>query len=1167
MSISRREALPLGLILLGAAVVMVLSLSFAVPKAGAVTIAELMVQIQALQAQLVQLQAAQTGGTATACTFTQNLYLGVSNAQVKCLQQYLNAAGYPVALSGAGSVGNETNYYGSLTKAAVAKWQAANNVSPAVGYFGAISRAKYSAVAGGAVVVTPPGVTPPAVAGGLSVGLSATTPAARTIVAGAANMAFGRFTFTAGSGNVTVNTLKFTRSGISADAELGSGYLYDADTGDYLAQYSGLGSGVLSFTNASGLFTVNAGQTKNIDLRVDVSSSASNNHTMAWGLNAATDVTSNATSVSGSFPMATNAMTFVTVSDPAIATLTATAVTTGNSVNAGTMGYLAGSFTLKAANSAVLLDRIVLIQNGSLISATDVSNIKLVTTGGQQIGSVLPNLNSDGKGTFAMSPAYEIPAGVTIQVNVYADVVAGVNRTLKFNVLNLRDIQARDKTYNVGVNPSASVAMTSSTVEAGTLTITLDPSSPTGNLAPGQTNVVVTKFKVTAYGEQIKVLFVPFKLVGTAAVTWTAEVDNVYLVDDAGNQIGTTITTPCATDASAACDSGSTADTWSNTGTTAATFGTSSSNLNYLMPANTTRVWSLKLDILSGGVATDLTGSLVAGTDNYQGQISLVSTGDTTAVSGNTLTVQSNPFQAKLNSALGVGNLVKGQSAARIGSFVLSASSAEGINVSTITFTSSTTFPVANLMTKINGVQFGDVKGSVAASTDYTFSGSSPAAISAGGNTTVDVYADVLSTATNLGSSHYIKLKDASAVGATTATTQTLKSTSAVALTTTNIVSQAFTVNVAGPEITVDNDSSSPSAYQAVMGSTQKTLGIWKINGGTTEGANITEISVKDRVGTTGHEASFANLQWYKGGVAVGPITVSATASGTAGSETGYLYNWTFTSPIVVPQNDSIAIELRGDIASFDSGGSTSNSTHIFGFNRDDAYILARGSGSSLTAVINDSAGTDLGTASTWAGNPETTTEVSTVTVSRSKLTVTSDATGITTSGHPASSADVMAVFVFSAEGYDVTINTVTLKLAGSTLTTIVAKLIDADTGSTWGSTIQQTWNYTGTAGTASTSMSFSPAYVLSKNATKRVKVQADTTGSTNTLDAAFTATTGSTNGTLAQWYIDNETGTAGLFGGITNALCWGDGTSTCATAGFNLETKVLPIYGPSIRY
>lgn len=1174
MFISKREALPIGLVLLGAALALALSLSLAVPKAGAVTVADLMAQIQALQGQLKQLQAGQTSGTATACTFTKSLYLGVRDPQVKCLQQYLNnlaGATYDVALSGPGSPGNETVYFGAKTKAAVAKWQAANNVSPAAGYFGAISRAKYSAVAGTTGGTTGGGVvTPPAVAGGLSVALRADTPASRTLVTGAAMIPFGRWSFTAGSGDVTVSGLKFTRGGISSDSELGNAYLYDADTGNYLFQYVGLGSGVLSFSNAGGLFTVKAGATRNVELRLDISSGASNNHTMSWSLNAATDVASNATSVSGTFPSASNAMTFVIVTNPSIATLTATAITTGSSVNAGITGYLAGSFTLQSANSAVLLDRIVLTQNGSVISSSDVTNIKLVTTGGTQLGPTLANLNSDGTGTFVMSPAYEIPSGQTIQVNVYADVVAGVNRTLKFNVLNLRDLQARDKTYNVGINMSASVAMTQTSVQAGTLTVTIDPSSPTGNVAKGQTNLTLAKFKTTSYGEQVKVLFVPFKIVMTGGGTdFTANVNNVYLVDDAGNQIGTTLT---GTSISAAVV---TSGTWSNGDTTAATFGTSASNINYLIPANTTRVWSLKADLKSGTGATDVAGSLQTGTSNYQGQVSL-SSGSSTAVTGNTLTIASNPFQASANSAMGATNLVKSQSNARIASFILSASSAEGINISTITVTSSTTFPFANLYAKVNGVQFGTLTGSVTTGTSYTFAGSSPVAIASGGNATVDIYVDVLSTASNIGSSFYVQLTGVSATGVVTATTQTLKDTSGTAISSANAINgQGITVNTAGGTITVNSDASKPASYQAVMGKTGNTLGIWRFTGATTEDVKISTIAIKDKVGTAGNKASFQNLQWYKGGVAVGPVVVSGTASGTSGSETGYLYTANFTSPVIVPQLGGVSLELRGDVANKISGGATSNSTHIFSFNPQGAYINAVGSGTSLTAVVSDSAGTALATTTAAAavtylnGVGGTTTDVNAVTIARTKLTVTSDPTGITTTGHPASSADVMAVFVFTADSaYDVTINTVTLKLAGSTLATINVRLIDADTGAAWGSTANRaTWG-NNQGGTSSSSIAFYPAYTLSAGATKRVKVQADTTGSETAADAAFTATTGSTNGTLAQWYIDNDT-TGSVGSVIQNSLCWGDGDTACsgAAGSFNLETKVLPIYGPSVRY
>jgi len=116
------------------------------------TAEELQAQIAALQVQLAALQTqltALTGGAgATACTFTRNLYPGMSGADVQCLQQYLNSSGHPVAASGVGSAGHETIYFGSLTQAAVSAWQTANSVACGAycGYFGPVSRAKYTAI-------------------------------------------------------------------------------------------------------------------------------------------------------------------------------------------------------------------------------------------------------------------------------------------------------------------------------------------------------------------------------------------------------------------------------------------------------------------------------------------------------------------------------------------------------------------------------------------------------------------------------------------------------------------------------------------------------------------------------------------------------------------------------------------------------------------------------------------------------------------------------------------------------------------------------------------------------------------------------------------------------------------------------------------------------------
>ena len=64
----------------------------------------------------------------TTSPLRSDLKLGDSNAEVIILQQMLNKAGFPVASSGPGSAGNETEYFGSLTQTAVRRFQCAKGI-------------------------------------------------------------------------------------------------------------------------------------------------------------------------------------------------------------------------------------------------------------------------------------------------------------------------------------------------------------------------------------------------------------------------------------------------------------------------------------------------------------------------------------------------------------------------------------------------------------------------------------------------------------------------------------------------------------------------------------------------------------------------------------------------------------------------------------------------------------------------------------------------------------------------------------------------------------------------------------------------------------------------------------------------------------------------------
>ncbi|MES2985827.1 MAG: peptidoglycan-binding protein [Patescibacteria group bacterium] len=74
-------------------------------------------------------------------TFTRDLKLGMTQNDVKKLQQFLNTHGFVVAQTGNGSPTKESTYFGPATRAALIKFQRFYKITPSQGYFGFITRA------------------------------------------------------------------------------------------------------------------------------------------------------------------------------------------------------------------------------------------------------------------------------------------------------------------------------------------------------------------------------------------------------------------------------------------------------------------------------------------------------------------------------------------------------------------------------------------------------------------------------------------------------------------------------------------------------------------------------------------------------------------------------------------------------------------------------------------------------------------------------------------------------------------------------------------------------------------------------------------------------------------------------------------------------------------
>ena len=301
----------------------------------AATVEELNAQIAALMAQLTQLQA-QVGAMGTTCyTFSVNLKSGMSHVDVKELQKALNSdPATMVASTGVGSSGYETSYFGSLTLAAVNKFQtkyASEVLTPigltaATGFVGSYTRAKLNSLTCTNPPVVPP-VNPP-ITGGFSIALASDSPVTGTLVAGQSMATLAKLNFSnGGTAEVKVTNLKVKRMGVSADATLSNVYLFDGAT--RLTDAASVSSGVITFNDSLGLISVAAGTVKTISVVSDIAAGTSG-QTVGVSINAATDVISNASSVNGTFPIVGGTMSI------ASATLAGATFAAGTTVNPST---------------------------------------------------------------------------------------------------------------------------------------------------------------------------------------------------------------------------------------------------------------------------------------------------------------------------------------------------------------------------------------------------------------------------------------------------------------------------------------------------------------------------------------------------------------------------------------------------------------------------------------------------------------------------------------------------------------------------------------------------------------------------------------------------------------------------------------------------------------
>jgi len=512
-------------------IAMIIGLSMVVMMAPgiaqALTVEELQVQINALMAQLATLQsqlAALQGTTpaVTGCTITsfdRNLKLGMTGDDVKCLQIILNSdSATQVAVTGAGSPGSETSYFGPLTKAAVIKFQekyAADILTPidltaGTGFVGLKTIAKLNAllavpsavecetdadcpegqVCEAGVCVAAP-VVP--VEEGLTVELAADTPAATVLLGNQVRAPLAKFTFTNGDeaeGKIT--ELQIKRIGIASDSVLDGVYLLD-EAGNRIGDEQVFKDKVATFKEAAGLLAIPAGETKTILVAGDVEASMSG-FTVGVSL---TEVKGTFTDLVATFPIVGNLMS--------IATDVGTTVTIGaSSANdfpeqVGKKDVVMWEGTLNPTGEIQL--KAIAFKGIGNIEPGDLQNYKLYI-GGEQKGSAV-GMSTAYLVKFDLSdaPVSLTPGAKTVKVT--ADIVKGTGREVKLAV-SLDETIVMDVGYGVGVEVTSGGKLDYAKLTISGASVTLKVAADSPVSVATATDQLIGKYTLEVLGERVK---------------------------------------------------------------------------------------------------------------------------------------------------------------------------------------------------------------------------------------------------------------------------------------------------------------------------------------------------------------------------------------------------------------------------------------------------------------------------------------------------------------------------------------------------------------------------------------------------------------------------------------------------------------------------------------
>jgi hypothetical protein len=430
--------------------------------------------------------------------FNTNMKLGMRNADVMNLQKVLNMdARTQVSASGVGSAGQETMYFGNATFAAVKKFQSLNGVAPVSGYAATLTRGVLNQIC------TTTGNTSTSTSSNVNV--NGVNVASQNIPVGvlAAGQAGAKLADFVVNANGTVTNVTLQRTGISTNASLPNVYLYDGVT--RITDASSVNSGgYITFNAPSGLFTVNGSKT--LTVRADIAGTAGG-QTLGVAMTGLTLMgATSSTPVSSVGPLFSVASAVA-----ANVTFSGSNVATNPSLTIPRTNYSVWNTGVNVSTNNVNLKALTLEVIGSIPNEA-LSNVKLMVDGVQVATSMVTAVGGSKRIVFDLSSSPKLLTTGGHTLDVRSDIVTGATRNFKLSLMNVSDLMIEDSTLTgVGIAvsnyPTNKESGLQTLVGASNTSVNIykDTTYTTTNITPGASNVVLGKYKLTAYGEDTKV--------------------------------------------------------------------------------------------------------------------------------------------------------------------------------------------------------------------------------------------------------------------------------------------------------------------------------------------------------------------------------------------------------------------------------------------------------------------------------------------------------------------------------------------------------------------------------------------------------------------------------------------------------------------------------------